>query len=195
MVQYFSDAWYALSSAFQGMGVTIKHIYRKPVTLQYPDERWVMPERFRGFVHNDVIRCNACLQCAKACPVSCLYIETEGKGKDRFMNRYAVDFNKCIWCGLCAESCPTDALTMSHDYDHSVYFRQSFVYEFVPVEKPVPCHKEVRREMGYWVEEKPKPAAKAPAPEKPAAPPEKPATPGPEDGADSPGGDDRGESQ
>ncbi len=153
MRQYFANIWHAVSSTFQGMGITIKHVVKKPVTLQYPDERWVLPERFRGFVHLDTNRCNACLQCAKACPVSCIYIETEGKGIDRYMTRYAVDFNKCIWCGLCTEPCPTNAVTMSHDYDHALYFRQKLVYEFVSPEKPIPTHKQKRAEMGLFVEE------------------------------------------
>jgi NADH-quinone oxidoreductase chain I len=153
MVQYVANIYHAVSSALQGMAVTIKHIYRKPVTLQYPDERWVLPERFRGFVFNDIRRCNACLQCAKACPVSCIYIEVEGKGKDRAMTRWAVDFNKCIWCGFCCDPCPTHAVQMSHDYDHSLYSRRDLVYEFVPPDKPVPTHKEKRREQGYFVEE------------------------------------------
>ncbi len=125
MVRYITDAYQALSSAFKGMGITIKHIWRKPVTQQYPDERWMLPDRYKGFVFNDTNKCNACNQCVKACPVSCIYLETEGKGKDRWMTRYAIDYNKCIWCGFCTEPCPTNAITMSHDYDHSVYFRQS----------------------------------------------------------------------
>ena len=174
MVQYFTDMYLAVSSALKGMGITIKHLWRKPVTLQYPDERWVMPERYKGFVHNNIIRCDACLQCARACPVDCIYIEVEGKGKDRWMTRYAIDYNKCIWCGFCTEPCPTNAITMSHDYDHSVYFRQSYVYEYVASDNPVPSNREKRIEMGYYVEpkpEKPKPKPKPaePAEDKPVA--------------------------
>lgn len=153
MRQYFADIWHAVSSALQGMAITFKHAWKKPVTLQYPDERWVMPDRFRGFVHNNTDRCNACLGCARACPVSCIYIETQGKGADRYMTRYAIDFNKCIWCGLCTEPCPTEALTMSHDYDHALYFRQKLVYEFVDPSRPIPTHKQKRRELGLFVEE------------------------------------------
>jgi|GEM_PF-361077 len=175
MVQYFTDIYETVSSAMQGMAITIKHIWKKPVTLQYPDERQVMPERFRGFVHNDTDRCDACLQCAKACPVDCIYIETEGKAKDRFMIRYAIDYNKCIWCSLCTENCHTGSITMSHDYDHSVYDRRSLVYEFMdPNEKKVPCHAATRREMGFYVppkpeKPKPKPAAEKPVEAKPEA--------------------------
>jgi NADH-quinone oxidoreductase subunit I len=187
MVQYFQNAYEVVSSALKGMGITFKHIYSKPVTLQYPDERQVMPDRFRGFVHNDTDKCDACGICAKACPVSCIYIETEGKGKERYMTRYAIDYNKCIWCSLCTENCHTDSITMSHDYDHCVYDRQYLVYEFMdPTEQKIPCHRATREELGFFVEpkaEKPKPAA-TPAAEKPVT--EKPV-------AEKPADDDKGE--
>ncbi len=119
------------------------------MTLQYPDERQVMPERFRGFVHNDMTKCDACNICAKLCPVDCIYIESEGKGKERLMTRYAIDYNKCIWCSLCTENCHTGSITMSHDYDHSVYDRRSLVYEFMdPNEQKIPCHRATRIEHG-----------------------------------------------
>ena len=155
MVQYLTDMVQAVGSAMLGMGVTIKHIWTKPVTLQYPDERQVMPERFRGFVHNDMDKCDACNICAKLCPVDCIYIETDGKAKERMMTRYAIDYNKCIWCSLCTENCHTGSITMSHDYDHSVYDRRSLVYEFMdPTVKKIPCHRATRIEMGWWVEPK-----------------------------------------
>ncbi len=65
MVQYFKNAYEVVSSAIKGMGITFKHIYTKPVTLQYPDERWVLPERFKGFIINDTWRCDGCLRCGK----------------------------------------------------------------------------------------------------------------------------------
>ena len=189
MVQYFTDMYKVVNSTLIGMSITIKHIWKKPVTLQFPDERQVMPERFRGFVHNDTAKCDACNLCAKACPVDCIYIETEGKAKERYMTRYAIDYNKCIWCSLCTENCHTGSITMSHDYDHSVYFRESLVYEFMdPNEAKVPCHRVTREEQGWWVEpKKAKPAAK-PAAEKPAAPVEETK---PEDGSS----DDKGETK
>ena len=204
MVQYFNDIYKAVSSALVGMSITIKHIYRKPVTLQFPDERQVMSERFRGFVHNDMTKCDSCNICAKLCPIDCIYIETEGKGKERMMTRYAIDYNKCIWCSLCTENCHTGSITMSHDYDHAVYDRKSLVYEFMdPNEELIPCHRATREEMGWWVPpkpEKPKPKPKPAAEAKPAAPapeaaPETPAAPAPdvptEDKPSEPEGEDK----
>jgi NADH-quinone oxidoreductase chain I len=148
------DIWKTMSSVFKGMGITVKHLGKKPVTQQFPGERWALPDRFRGFVHNDIPRCTACLLCAKACPVDCIYIELEGKGKERKMSRYAIDYNKCIWCSLCTEPCPTNSITMSHDYDHSVFLRERLVYEFV--DEPV---------VPYKPPKKPKPDAAAPGAE------------------------------
>ncbi len=198
MAQYFADIYEAVSSVLKGMRITFKHIYKKPVTLQFPDERQVMPERYRGFVHNDMTKCDSCNICAKLCPVDCIYIESEGKGKARMMTRYAIDYNKCIWCSLCTENCHTGSITMSHDYDHSVYDRRTLVYEFMdPTQETIPCHRATRIDMGWWVEPKedkpkpkPKPAAEAappaetaPAPEAPPPADDKPApgTPTPDD--------------
>ncbi len=151
MRKYLKNIYEAVWSALKGMRITARHVVRKPVTLQYPDERWVLPDRFRGFIYNDVDRCDACLGCAKICPVDCIYIRTTGKGVDRFMYRYAIDFNKCIWCGLCTTVCPTNACQHSHDYDHSLYSRQDLVYEFVDPKHPVPANKRRRLELGYYV--------------------------------------------
>lgn len=173
MTQYLRDVYDAVVSALKGMRITSKHLAKKPVTLQYPDERWVLPERFKGFIVNDTWRCDACLRCAKVCPVDCIYIETVGKAKDRFMYRYAIDYNKCIWCGLCTVECPTEACQHSLDYDHSLYKRQRLVHEFVDPKDPIPCHKETRLDMGYYVpnaeEERAKLQAKKEAAAKKAA--------------------------
>jgi NADH-quinone oxidoreductase subunit I len=151
MTRYLRDIYDVVTSTLKGMRITAKHVARKPVTLQYPDERWVLPERFKGFIINETERCDGCLRCAKVCPVDCIYIESVGKGKDRFMHRYAIDYNKCIWCGLCTVECPTDACMHSLDYDHALYDRKRLVYEFVDPKDPIPCNKERRLEMGYWV--------------------------------------------
>ncbi len=151
MTEYLRDIFDTVISAFKGMQITGKHLVRKPVTLQYPDERWVLPERYKGFIFNDTHRCDGCLRCAKVCPVDCIYIETVGKGKDRFMHRYAVDYNKCIWCGFCTTECPTSACQHSLDYDHSLYNRERLVYEFADPKQPIPCHKERRLDMGFYV--------------------------------------------
>ena len=125
-------------------------------------------------MHNDTDKCDACNICAKNCPVDCIYIETEGKGKDRYMTRYAIDFNKCIWCSLCTENCHTGSITMSHDYDHAVYLRDSLVYEFM-IRASASCPataKPASRRVSGWSPRKRNPSGRLnpPADEKPADP-------------------------
>ena len=186
MVKILKDIRESITSIATGMGITFRHLGKKPVAQQWPDERWVLPDRFRGFVHNDVPRCTACLACAKDCPVDCIYIETIGKGKERQMSRFAIDYNKCIWCSLCTEHCPTDCITMSHDYDHSVYKRERLVYEFV--DEPVVPFKPPRPEKKTPPPAPtPAPADAGAAPAAPTAAPPAPTAAPEESGADQEG--------
>ena len=120
-----------LLELLKGMSVTGGYLFRRKFTVQYPEEATYSSPYERGLHEFEPERCIICELCAKACPVDCIYIETEGKGKERMMTRYAIDYNKCIWCSLCTENCHTGSITMSHDYDHAVYDRKSLVYEFM----------------------------------------------------------------
>ena len=80
-------------------------------------------------------------------------LAVSGKAAGGELLRYAIDYSKCLFCALCTEPCPTHALTMSHDYDHALYFRQKLVYEFVDPKHPIPTHKKKRQEMGFFIEE------------------------------------------
>jgi NADH-quinone oxidoreductase subunit I len=89
------------------------------VTIQYPEQRAVYPDTFRGrhrltLNENDTANCTACFLCATACPAECIYIEA---GEDltsieKYAVRYEIDTLRCIYCGLCVEACPCDAIRM-----------------------------------------------------------------------------------
>ena len=131
MVQYFKDIYRPSAARWWACRSRSSTSDRKPVTLQYPDERQVMPDRFRGFVHNDMTKCDAVQHLREALPGRLHLHRDRGQGQGADMTRYAIDYNKCIWCSLCTENCHTGSITMSHDYDHSVYDRRSLVYEFM----------------------------------------------------------------
>ena len=93
-------------------------------TVDYPEERRVYPERFRG-VHrlthrlDGSPRCVACLCCSTACPAQCIKIEAaeypEGDprhGYERYPAVFVIDELRCIFCGYCVEACPCDAIRM-----------------------------------------------------------------------------------
>ncbi|MCX7624716.1 MAG: NADH-quinone oxidoreductase subunit I [Candidatus Sumerlaeaceae bacterium] len=135
VAEYFGAIWYALKSTAVGLGVTGKYLLSKPVTLQYPDEKPDVPDGYRGIHVFEVERCIACNQCAQACPVDCITIESIGKGKNAILTRYEIDYNRCMFCGLCVEPCPTDCLHMGKSYDLTRFRSEDCSVEFVALSK------------------------------------------------------------
>jgi NADH-quinone oxidoreductase subunit I len=126
-----------LPQVLQGIAVTTRHFFRNltlhtlhlfgiardkraAVTVQYPEERKVYSEGYRGahrltLKPDGSVRCTACFLCATACPAKCIYIEA-GEHPDpeveKYPVRYEIDTLQCIYCGMCVEACPCDAIRM-----------------------------------------------------------------------------------
>ena len=103
----------------RGMATTLKHLFKKPVTLQYPSQRATLPAGSRGILaltkdENGEANCIGCLMCEIACPTECITIQPIGKGKQRRAKEFLIDFTRCMWCGLCVEACPTDPKSIIH---------------------------------------------------------------------------------
>jgi len=66
----------------KGMVLTLKHLFRRPITTQYPEERLTVSRRIRGNVlawSQD--NCIGCYTCARNCPHGCIDIVTSEKGE------------------------------------------------------------------------------------------------------------------
>lgn len=89
-------------------------------TIQYPEEKTIYPERFRGLHRlmqrdDGNVRCVACMCCPTVCPAHCITIvpaETDDRGVEKFPAIFEIDELRCVVCGLCVEACPCDAIRM-----------------------------------------------------------------------------------
>jgi NADH-quinone oxidoreductase subunit I len=62
--------------------------------FEYPEKPVPVAARYRGFHRYDLTTCISCDQCAKACPVDCIYIgkeRVEG-GKGFKITGFAIDY-------------------------------------------------------------------------------------------------------
>jgi NADH-quinone oxidoreductase subunit I len=144
MRDYFYNIYSTLRTVLIGMRITIRYCFAKTITLQYPDVGPALQPRYRGFHWFEIEKCIACDQCAKACPVDCIYIEKTGPrkidkesgvAKGGAMTRYAIDYSKCMFCALCVPPCPTDCIHMGNVHDLSGYDRKSMIVEFTELAK------------------------------------------------------------
>jgi NADH-quinone oxidoreductase subunit I len=117
------------------------------LTIQYPEERRLLPERFRYIpmliwdTDKGEDRCTACGICAKVCPPQCIWIvrDTDAAGKPVTRPaEFYIDVAVCMSCSFCVEFCPFDAIKMNHDYELAVYDRYpQLVYDKAELTVPV----------------------------------------------------------
>ncbi len=123
---------------FKGHFAVLKNAFRRRVTLEYPEKKNNLNERFRGQVdfnydNNMKIPCNACGICQRVCPCKDLIkIEREKDEHGKFkLKRFEIDISHCIFCGNCVENCPTNSLKLTKKYELATSDKSDFklIYE------------------------------------------------------------------
>jgi NADH-quinone oxidoreductase subunit I len=127
-------------------------------TVQYPEEKVILPEEFRFLpiiIYDEAengerkVRCTSCGICSKVCPPQCIWIVRSvdpETGKPRpSPAEFYIDIDICMNCGLCAEFCPFDAIQMDHDYEVASYNRmRDHIYNLETLLKPASYYAKIR---------------------------------------------------
>ncbi len=129
-----------IAAIFKGLGVTMRNMLSRNITIQYPEEIRPKPERFHGRhilnrYQDGMEKCIGCELCAGVCPAHCIYVrgadnppEDPVSPGERFGYVYDINFLRCIFCGLCVEACPTEAITMTNLFEFSFTDRNDAIY-------------------------------------------------------------------
>ena len=155
MREYVRNIYTAVWTVMVGMRITLRQLFAPAVTLLYPEHHPVLPDGFRGRLHNEIEDCVVCNACAQICPVDCIHIAAEEAPKGmvyamtsggvpikRNASKFDIDMSQCCYCGLCTEVCPTECLVMTKDFEYSTYDRSELIYRFAkPWGEPKPAVK------------------------------------------------------
>jgi NADH-quinone oxidoreductase subunit I len=182
MKQYLKNTWDGIFTVFVGMKITFKHLFTPAVTIQYPDVKVTLPERVRNRLYVNMDDCIGCDQCSRACPVSCIEIETvksvpgddlgitsNGKKKALWVTKFNIDIAKCCYCQLCVFPCPTECIYMTNVYEFAEFERSNLLYKFATLTDEEVSQKKINYEK-MQAEKEAQKAAAAAKPEAPAAP-------------------------
>ncbi len=140
---YFYNIFHSLYTVVVGMKITIKHLFTRSATVQYPTVKMKIPERARNRLYVNIDDCIGCDQCSMVCPVDCITIDTikstpdidlgltsKNTKKRLYVPRFDIDIAKCCYCGLCVWPCPTECIVMTDVYEFSEYDRKNLIYSF-----------------------------------------------------------------
>lgn len=130
-----------IPAIFGGMMITIRHLFRKKVTIQYPEQKREFSKVYRGkhILKRDEQgreNCTACGLCAVSCPAEAITMVAAERQKgeehlyreEKYASTYEINMLRCIFCGLCEEACPKDAIYLTEELMPANYDRSNFIY-------------------------------------------------------------------
>lgn len=108
----------------KGLATTLRMVFTKPITQQYPEEKREMFPRWRGHPQLTIDldgrrRCVACTLCMVVCPSNAIrgIVAAEGAEHEKYPVQFTIDLQRCIFCGLCQEACPKGAIKLNNAYE------------------------------------------------------------------------------
>lgn len=127
-----------IPAVLRGMRITLSHMFRKKNTVQFPEQKWAFPFKYRGYPElimgeNNIEKCVACKLCEVVCPPRAITIQIGEyqnlNERERIPAEFEINMGRCIVCGLCEEACPVDAIRMSNTHVMSSTTREGVIFK------------------------------------------------------------------
>ena len=112
-----------VGAVLRAMGATLKNLFRKPITVHYPDKERKYPSRYRGLLaltydkETGEENCIGCRLCEYVCPPAVIKVEMLKAEKRNYAKTFTLELYACEFCELCVQVCPTDAIVMMKSFD------------------------------------------------------------------------------
>jgi len=135
-----------LPAIIGGFKVTFRHAFntvirRRPVTMEYPEQKWTLPPGYRGAPYlvkdqDGNTKCVSCQLCEFICPPKAIRITPPGgsglrpdrPNAEKMPLEFEINMLRCIFCGLCQEVCPEEAIFLQNDWSHVGMDRANMIY-------------------------------------------------------------------
>jgi NADH-quinone oxidoreductase subunit I len=118
-----TDVLVIVRTILSAMRMTFMNLFRKPVTVHYPDKTRNYPDRYRGLLalvyekDTGEEACIGCRLCEYVCPPAVIKVEMLKSEKRNYAKSFTLELYACEFCELCVQVCPTDAIVMMKSFD------------------------------------------------------------------------------
>ena len=119
----------------KAMRITLINLFRKPITVHYPDVTRPYPDRFRGVLaltydkETAEENCIGCRLCEYICPPQVIKVEMLKAEKRNYAKTFTLELYSCEFCELCVQVCPTDAIIMTKSFDLATADRRELLLD------------------------------------------------------------------
>jgi NADH-quinone oxidoreductase subunit I len=120
----------------KGLATTLRMVFTKHITLQYPEERREVAPRWRGHPELTIDedgsrRCVACTLCMVVCPSNAIkgIMADESEDHGKYPIAFTIDLQRCIFCGFCQEACPKGAIKLNNLYELAQYDKKMLILD------------------------------------------------------------------